>query len=204
MRAVVLTATATLLAFAAGLAGTYFLLPMAVPGLVETPTADDAAPEELPFAQAVLAGDSLALATLFGEDGRPPLPGDSAALLLDSLAVLHARLRESEDRITRLLEQIQDLERQIAGAQAQRTRVAEVAATLTRLEERELGRLLSQLDHEVLATLYAEASPRDRARILAALAPARAAVLVRRATGLPPAAPGPLDDDAAYPPAPAY
>ena len=179
MRTVLFIAFGTLAAFVAGLAGTYFVLPMVAPDVVEALQADSLAADG-PAAD-LLAGDGFAVAdSLFAADALPldstgAAPSDTSFASGDSLEALRRQIAEYEA-------QISAFEARIDAAQARRAQASELASTLIKLEDRELSRVLDQLDFDVLEILYAEASARDRARMLGALDPTRTAVFIRRAT----------------------
>lgn len=174
MRTVLFLVFGSLAAFAASLAGTYVLMPMVAPDLVEAERllADSLAADSL-------AADSLALEALAADSLRRADSLSMAAALSappepsDSLATLQQRLAEYEA-------QIGALQTEIGTTRAQRARASDLASTLIKLEDGDLARVLARLDFDVLMVLYTEASARDRARLLGALEPSRTALFVRR------------------------
>jgi hypothetical protein len=138
-------------AFAAGLgAGAKGL----VPGLAATaPLADSTA----------TAPDSLAVPVDVG-----PLQAD--------LARLRSRLQTAEDRADSLRVVV---EGHRATAEAGRSDAADLAKTLTKMEDEDLGAVVQRLDGRSFVRLYEAASSRNRARLLNALAPDQAAAFVR-------------------------
>ena len=184
MRTVLFIALGTLAAFIAGLAGTYFVLPMVAPDIVEAQQADSLATDGLTADHLTGDGsagdgfavtDSLLAAAPLPLDSTGVAPSDTSFASGDSLEALRRQIAEYEA-------QISAFEAKIDAAQARRAQASELASTLIKLEDRELSRVLDQLDFDVLEILYAEASARDRARMLGALDPARTAVFIRRAT----------------------
>ncbi len=180
MRTVLFIALGSVAAFLASLAGTYVLMPMVAPGVVE---AERMRADSL--AAASLAADSVALGALDADSLRaadslaltsaaPSLLPDGEASSADSLAALHERLAAYEA-------QIGALQSEVGATKAQRARAADLASTLIKLEDGDLARVLARLDLDVLTVLYTEASARDRARLLGALEPSRTALFVRRA-----------------------
>lgn len=210
MRTVLFIALGTLAAFLTGLAGTYFVLPMVAPEAVETQRmradslarldsltqgfavdlADDLAQaSSAPGADSLFAADTSFRALGTARSDSSVAPQHSAALQ-DSLLALQRILANYEARI-------RAFEAEIGAANTQRAQAGDLASTLIKLEDRELARVLSNLDLDVLEILYAESSARNRARLLGALDPARTAVFIRRATSsgsVPSPAPSPSPD----------
>jgi hypothetical protein len=180
MRSILLIAAGSLLAFLAGLAGTYFVMPVVAPDFVEAERvrADSLARlDSLALAGALPMPDSLAVADSLARLDSPNAEGDAA--LRDSLTTLKRRLADYEA-------QVSNYEVRARTATARRTQAADLASTLVKLEDRELARILGNLDLDVLEILYAESTARNRARLLGALDPERAAAFVRRAASSAP------------------
>ncbi|MEM1042270.1 MAG: hypothetical protein AAGI91_06520 [Bacteroidota bacterium] len=167
MRSILFIALGSVAAFVAGLAGTYVLMPIVAPDFVaaERMVADSLAADSL-------AADSLEAAALVAET-EAPTPASA-----DSLAALQRRLAEYEA-------QIGALQTEIGTTKAQQAQARDLIATLIKLERDDLSAVLARLDFDVLALLYAEASARDRTRLLAALEPSRTAMFVRRLASQP-------------------
>jgi hypothetical protein len=182
MRTLLIIALGTLAAFGASLVGTYFALPLVAPDVVEAhrAAADSLAADGIVAAPSALV-DSLGMPIGVGADssaalGASGLGTDSTAAaraLSDSLVVLRQKVAEYEARLASPPAPV---------APAPRLAVDELAATIVKIEDRELRQVLDRLDLDVLETLYAESSGRNRARLLGALDPARAAVFIQRAT----------------------
>jgi hypothetical protein len=201
MRTILFLALGSLAAFATGLAGTYFVLPVVAPEVAEAQRvrADSLARiDSLALAADSTAADGLAASLAAGlaadslaDDSAPAVPvADSladlgapmavdgslpAAALQDSLVALQRRVEAYEA-------QIRDYEAQLGERAAQRAQASDLAGTLVKLEDRELSGTLEKLDLDVLELLYEESSARNRARLLGALPPARTGAFVRRAT----------------------
>ncbi len=158
----------TVLAFAGGLLGPSLLLPAPAPaeGAGGTATAEEAA--------IVPSEDSPA-----GSDSLAALPAAAA----DSLEALRGRLAEAEAEARAHRERVGTLEQALQEQTDRRARAQELSSTVSRLEDGELRALLSAVDAAVLAELYAEASPRNRTKLLQALPAARGAALVERIAG---------------------
>lgn len=174
MRSVLFIALGAFAAFLTSLAGTYILMPMIAPGIVEAErmSADSLSADRLAMAaDSLRRADSLALAL-----PTDPIMSD------DSVAVLRQRLSAYEA-------QIGALQSEAEATKAQRARASDLASTLIKLEDRDLARVLAQLDLDVLTMLYTEASDRDRTRLLGALEPSRTALFVRRVASAPQATP---------------
>ncbi|NNF59042.1 MAG: hypothetical protein HKN04_12480 [Rhodothermaceae bacterium] len=166
MRSILFIALGALAAFVASLLGTYVLMPIVAPAVVEAErlSADSLAADSL-AADSALVADSLKLTEA---PAAPSVPGDSIGVLRQRLAQYEA--------------QIGALQTEIGATKAQRAQASDLVTTLIKLEDRELSSVLARLDFDVLALLYAEASARDRARLLGALEPSRTALFVRRVT----------------------
>lgn len=183
MRTLIFIALGTLAAFGASLVGTYFALPFVAPSVVEAHrmAADSLAADSTVTSPSALV-DSLGMpigvatadaSTAFGASGLGPDSPVVARAISDSLALLRQKVAEYEARLAPPPE---------PAAPAPRVAIDELAATLAKIEDRELRQVLAKLDLEVLETLYAESSGRNRARLLGALDPTRAASFIQRAT----------------------
>lgn len=186
MRTVLFIVVGSSVAFLAGLAGTYFVMPVVAPDFVEAERmrADslarlDSLAQALPMADSLTAADTLTAPDSLARPASDSLAADGSATLRDSLATLQRRIADYEA-------QINSYEEQARTARAQRIQASDLAGTLVKLEDRELARILSNLDLDVLELLYAESTARNRARLLGALDAARAAAFVRRATSSSP------------------
>lgn len=158
----------SVVAFAGGLIGVATLLPKEPP---DEETLD-------------AAGDSLSAAEAL--EALTGAPADSLIHItlptttVDSLALLREQLALAQSQLPALLARLTELER-AAGSQAtRRERAQALSATLTRLDDDGLRALLTRLDADVLADVYAEASPRSRTKLLQALPATRGAALVER------------------------
>lgn len=183
MKKIFLAIGVGLIAFVVGLVGTYMALPMVAPGIAST-----SAPADSTVAPASAHSDT---------DTPRPLPNgtapDSAAAsqmdrpfasleavegLRDSLALMHdsvQTLATTEETLTREVAELRD---QVQSLQATQTKAAEMAKTLTKLEDEALQSVLQELDMPTFQMLYAESSGRSQARLLQALPPKRAARVV--------------------------
>lgn len=176
---------ATVLAVALFLAaafGTYWAMPVLAPERVmatqryldSVNVALGLAPDSLAHPRTLAPVDSLpptpdSLARLLG--GAPTVAAPGA--LQDSLNQLNARLAAAEAAL--LQRQQNTPTTQPEGT----TRERELASALTKLDDDELRAVVLQLDEATLSRLYAEATPRNRTRLLASIPPERAAAFVR-------------------------
>ena len=165
-----LTVLAVVLLFAAGAAGTYFMMPVVAPEKVAQ------ARHYLDSLDAVAAGDSAFLARLDSlRQPAAPAPADSAQA--DTLA---APAEAPADTTT--TPAVADAAETPAIAQAeaaQAEQARELSNVISKLEDPELRALVTNLDPDVLAILYRESSARNKTRLLQAIPPDRAAAFVR-------------------------
>lgn len=96
--------------------------------------------------------------------------------LADELAQMQHRLAEAEARADSLRRVM--AERQEADETAE-TSAAELATTLTKMEDESLAAIVQRLDGRSFVKLYEAASSRNRGRLLDALTPTQAAAFVR-------------------------
>ena len=112
-------------------------------------------------------------------------PSDSSAALVDpgevtalaeELAQMRGELAAAEARADSLRDVV---ERRQDGEAESSTTAAELAATVTKLEDDALGEVVQRLDGRSFVRLYEAASARNRTRLLDALTPAQDAAFVR-------------------------
>ena len=206
MKKILLALVVSALSFGSGLAGMYFLVPTVAPDLAEVASpdslshteapADTLASEAMQNAQAqeqtlpalmALLGDSLA--------GSPVAQQDVFSTMQDSLQILKDSLRAIDTAYTMLQEETDGLVERVQAFESMQVQTEELSKTLTKMEDKELSAIVQQLNPEVLASLYEQASGRNRTRLLQALSPGQAAQFVHRLTG----APAPADPGAALP-----
>ena len=201
MKKALIAVGAVVVAFAAGLAGVYFAMPVLSPQMVERAQVHLAS---LAVADNLARVDSLGLSA--ESTNRPPdslaatLPDSLAATLpdsladaggvqavsnsadgaaiQDSLALLHQRVEGLLREKGTLVEQVKALREQFETQQTQHAEAKELRATLAKLEDKELAGVVEQLDMGVLEILYKQASARNRARLLQAMRPQVAASFV--------------------------
>ena len=143
------------------------------------------------------ASDSMAMYAVPGDDSLDQSGGLSEAMgergsmdavtyeavvasMEDSLAALKDQIQALEKEKATLRTFVETLRQQQADMAAQRADVQELSKTLTKLEDKELTRVVEQLDELTLEALYREASSRDRTRLLQAMPASYAAAFVRR------------------------
>ncbi len=206
MKKALIAVGAVVAAFAAGLAGVYFAMPVLSPQMVERAQVH---PDSLAVADNLARVDSLGLsaesinrppdslaATLpdsladaggaqavsNSADGAAPdggsTPVEDEAAIQDSLALLHQRVEGLLREKGTLVEQVKALREQFETQQTQHAEAKELSATLAKLEDKELAGVVEQLDMGVLEILYKQASARNRARLLQAMRPQVAASFV--------------------------
>ncbi|GIV59773.1 MAG: hypothetical protein KatS3mg043_0862 [Rhodothermaceae bacterium] len=100
------------------------------------------------------------------------------ATLRDSLKMAHARLHGAEQTNTTLKNRLDELNTRVESLEAQRIEIRDLSAVLPKMENKELGPILAQLELPVLRLLFAESTARNRTKLLQALPPDRAARLV--------------------------
>ncbi|NNF58193.1 MAG: hypothetical protein HKN04_08115, partial [Rhodothermaceae bacterium] len=159
---VALIGLATLVAFAIGLFGIAMLLPEPEAAALGEPEVAEGLEADGPTA-------AEALGDLVGAQADSLIALGLPTATTDSLRLLREQLAQAQAQIPELLARLDALE-QAAEAQVDRqARAQALSATLSRLEDTELRALLSRLDSDVLADLYAEASARNRTKLLQAL-----------------------------------
>ncbi|WP_420456790.1 hypothetical protein [Rubrivirga sp.] len=140
-----------------GLTGVFFAVGVVV---LRQPPADAAADDT------TAPSDSSAVAAA---------PGEVAALSQE-LAQMQGQLAAAEARADSLRDVIEG--RQDGEAESSTT-AAELATTVTKLDDDALGEVVQRLDGRSFVRLYQAASARNRSRLLDALTPAQAAAFVR-------------------------
>lgn len=134
----------------------------------------------------LLAPDSLDVGALTDSLGREAWGASLAAQstlmasLVDSLAVSRGRVIAARARIASLTEEIRLLQNAASARESRQEIATGMAATLPKLDQKELTPILDGLDDRSLDDLYQAASTRNRTAILQALQPERASALVER------------------------
>lgn len=179
----VLAITVSIVFFIIGLAATYFAMPIIAPGVV------DKVQHRLDSLAAAESKMLVALDSLYATGMMPDSlmamnavePQDLAGLR-DSLSLLLNRLEQEQQAKDTLLMRIQNIEQRWVELTAKYTEAGQMSNTITKMEDKELANLLARLDGDVLESMYIEASPRNRARLLQMLPSEKAANLVNRLT----------------------
>ncbi len=192
MKKVIILSVAGILSFVAGTAGIYVAMPTIAPAVVDstrvrldslgllprTPEAEQGeAPSEVksiqfdPGTSAVDADSSDSLASAAPADVEVPL-GDS----LRRTTTMVDRLKTDKSA---LLAEIEELKKRLNKLESQQADAAELSQSLSKLDDRHLGGILTDLDLNVVEMLYLQASARDRPRLLQNLPPDRAARFVK-------------------------
>ena len=119
----------------------------------------------------------------------PRLAGDAQAATADSTVTRAevgavtsevADLRRQLDRAEGRADSLRDVvEGRTLDLEAEAARAAELAATLTKLDDEALAAIVQRLDGSSFTELYRAASTRNQVRLLDALTPAQAAAFVR-------------------------
>lgn len=180
---------ASLIAFAVGLIGAFFLLPMVAPDFADellNPPDSTAMP-----ADSLMLADSDSLAPDLDRTLLDSLAHDSSAVLdstlmealqpgmitihEDSIAALQADLRDKMRTQEALERELATVRTEVADLRARKDDMTELAATLTRIDDRQLAPILRELDMSSLEVLYAESTGRNRTRLLQAMPAERAA-----------------------------
>ncbi|GAB5537432.1 MAG: hypothetical protein Rubg2KO_36810 [Rubricoccaceae bacterium] len=149
-----------------GLTAAFFGVGLVAMNWLSAPADDPEAEDGL-----VAASDSTAAA-------QTTCPPDSATVapLVADVEALQMRLASAEaqaDSLRRVM-----AEHQETAARAQ-TSAAELAATLTKMEDEALGGVVQRLDGRSFVKLYSASTSRNQGRLLGALTPAQAAAFVR-------------------------
>lgn len=180
---------ASLIAFAVGLIGAFFLLPMVAPDFADellNPPDSTAMPTD-----SLMLADSDSLAPDLDRTLLDSLAHDSSAVLdstlmealqpgmitihEDSIAALQADLRDKMRTQEALERELATVRTEVADLRARKDDMTELAATLTRIDDRQLAPILRELDMSSLEVLYAESTGRNRTRLLQAMPAERAA-----------------------------
>jgi flagellar motility protein MotE (MotC chaperone) len=152
-----------------GFLGSYFAMPLLRPAYVE---AINARLDSLST-----PADTLATTA----DSTGPDTSDEGLIesMEDSLARLQRRVDELKRQSDAALSSRSKLEAQVDSLSEVRSDATELASALTQLEDKELAKVVGELDDRVLKALYLEASRKNQARILQAMPPDRAARFIR-------------------------
>ncbi|ARA94782.1 MAG: hypothetical protein D6685_19670 [Bacteroidetes bacterium] len=202
MSKVVVAAAVSVLAFILGIIGAYMAMPSLDPERVEeTHRILDSlsrADTTLSFAQidSLIRADTAARPVPTPEPApEPDVPPERIVALEDSLTMLREELKASKETLQSLQRQVQAMQQRWSELERRRQEASRLSGTLTKLEDAELGAVLEQLDLSVLEMLYIEASGRNRTRLLQAMPPERAALVVRKLVNpeAPETAPPPAD-----------
>lgn len=178
MKKAIIASLATTVFFIVGIAATYFAMPMISPELVER------AQVRIDSIRMVKNGtypDSL----LNPEDESPidtsmlakPL-NTMLAGLRDSVQTVHTSLDNEMATKEALIAKIEELEQRWQTLQTKYDEAKHMSDTLTKLEDNELKALLTNLQPDVIESLYLESSARNRTRLLQMLPSDKAAQLV--------------------------
>ncbi len=179
-----ITTLLALILFAAGAAGTYFLMPALAPeNVIVARRYQDSIRAVMDSANAPIRTAALASDTL-------SLPADTLDSQLDLIAaasVLPPLASEGSPAAAALVpggeaeggEAESDESKGDAERQAQAERARELAGVLVKLEDSELRAIVAHLDADVLQSVYHQASARGKTKLLQAIPPEKAALFVR-------------------------
>lgn len=200
MKKGLLIAGGVILSFAVGLVGMYLAMPTVAPDVVaKTQQADslarDTTARDQRVATSTHASASVAMGARVDSGGTPadsmpsvdstlsaraPAPRQLVQVWKDSVAALHAKLAALQKDTSRRQLETDKLKERLAVLEDRQARATELSNTLTKLEVRELTPIIKQLDMDVLEHLYAQASGRNKTRLLKALPADYAARFVNR------------------------
>lgn len=195
MKKVVVAIVVSAVSFAAGLGGLFFALPLLAPERVsearqqldslgyvfEDPDSIAVLPEAfIPDTAGVelTETDSMVIATDSLPDPLPPAVALKSAAI-DSTEIFRRLLAGATEENKSLKKQMDALQAEVKALRVRQAEASSVGATLSKLEDKELSKIVSQLDLDTLNLLYQQASPRNQSRLLAAMSADRAARLVR-------------------------
>lgn len=195
MKKVILLAVAGVLSFVAGTAGIYIAMPTIAPAVVDSTRIRLDSLGLLPLKPEL---EQVARPTDVQSIQFDPSTGEAESDSTDSLATatlpsvptievpLGDSLRRTTDILNNLktdkaalLAQIEELTKRLNKLETQQADAAELSVSLSKLEDRQLTGILTDLDLNVVEMLYLEASVRDRPRLLQNLPPDRAARFVK-------------------------
>lgn len=195
---IVLALVISLVAFIGGLAATYFLVPSLLPEkAVEAQAHIDslAIVDSLMqvYSQGAIPDSSWAellteeFSKAEGEeevvdstDTIADIAPDSVAVVADdSLASMAQQIESLQQTNKRLLAEINSLKSQQQDRSVQESDVEALSNTLSKLEDKDLGAIVEQLDLSELRALYEQSSAKNRARLLQAMPASAAANFVR-------------------------
>ncbi len=205
MKKVIILSAAGVLSFVLSTAGIYLAMPSIAPAIVhETRTHLDSlglvrrvhadsnvqGPLETPIAEISL--DSVATvpppesSNVTQATATPAEPmTEVTASLEDSLRRAASLAKHLKTENAALVAQIKELTDRLDALQSRRLESSELGKSLTKLEDKQLGNILAGLDLDVVETLYVQASPRERSRLLQHLPPDRAARFVKTLVNAP-------------------
>ena len=178
MKKAILASLLGVTCFIGGLIATFYAMPYIAPDLVERVRYEmdslamvaDGSMDSLLEAQRVQ--DSLRAL----EIARPV--NDMLAGLRDSLDQVNRALESEQAAKEDLMARIAAIETAWKQLQEKYDEARKLSGTLARLEDKELAELLSRLEPDVIESMYVEASPRNRTRLLQMLPADKAARLV--------------------------
>ncbi len=156
-----------LVGLSAGFAGVYFGMPKIRPAYVEGLHVKFDSLRALADTS-VIAVDSVATDTTLDETA-----------MLDSLSELRAQIARLEQQSAEIAASRERLSGTLDSLATTGGEAAEIAATLSILEDDELAEVVNKLDDRVLRSLYVTASRKNKARLLKAMPPERAGKLIR-------------------------
>ncbi len=173
-----ITTLLALILFAAGAAGTYFLMPAIAPeNVLVARRYQDSIRAVLDSANAPMRTASLPSDTLGTSpaDTLETQPGEA----IDALTSASAGQPLTDGAPAVAETGAAELERQAEQQAAQTERARELASVLIKLEDSELRAIITHLDPDVLQSVYQQASARGKTKLLQAIPPEKAALFVR-------------------------
>ena len=202
MKKVVLISIAAVLSFVLSTAGIYLAMPSLAPELVDstriqldslglTPReSETSAAHALSGSLAPDNADTASASTQAGEgDSLHTASSESIPsvnqILSDSLRHTRELLAIFRADKAALSRQIDDLKQALGERASQKFDTSELGKSLGKLEDKQLSNILAGLDLSVVEMLYAEASGRERSRLLQHLPPDRAARFVHQLVNIP-------------------
>jgi hypothetical protein len=164
-----ITTLLALILFAAGAAGTYFLMPAIAPeNVIVARRYQDSIRAVMDSANAPIRTAALIPDTL-----RPSLADTLTSQPGETIETQSPASPDAEPEA-----EAADAER-LAEQQAQTERARELAGVLVKLEDSELRAIIAHLDPDVLQSVYQQASARGKTKLLQSIPPEKAALFVR-------------------------
>ena len=189
MKKIIIGLIVAFVSFVIGLSVFYWAMPKVAPDVVNSTKVhldslgliDYELPDSLKIAAALEDSTSAIPDSLLEQETISALPEkvDSVSVLTDSLQTVQQLLEDTQSEVQVLRDQMEQLQQQIESLETKRVQAESISATLSKLEDEQLGAILKDLSSEILEMIYTESSARNQTKLLQAMPPERAASFVR-------------------------